>query len=41
MKLKILDLKIEKEIKKNPSESPKLGLIFQTYNSRNPRPMLN
>jgi hypothetical protein len=27
--------------KKNPSESPKLGLIFQTYNSRNPRPMLN
>jgi hypothetical protein len=43
MKLKILDLKIEKEKKKqtNPSESPKLGLIFQTYNPRNPKPMLN
>jgi len=30
-----------KKKKTNPSESPKLGLIFQTYNPRNPRPMLN
>jgi hypothetical protein len=33
--------KNRKEKKTNLSESPKLGLIFQTYNPRNPKPMLN